>query len=237
VGVAQRFPIATFESNIRGTYNLLEACRVHRTLVNRLVIASSDKAYGTQEQLPYHEDMPLRGLFPYEVSKSCADLLARSYFASFDMPVATARCGNIFGGGDLNWSRIVPGTIRSYLRGEAPVIRSDGHFVRDYIYVSDVIRAYMRLAECLDKDNIAGQAFNFSLEQPLDVLQLVGRIADLMHTTHIKPRIENQAAGEIHDQYLCAERAREQLLWTPRYTLEQGLAETIAWYRSFLDVK
>lgn len=234
VGVAQRSPLPTFEANIRGSYNLLEACRVHSDLVKRVVIASSDKAYGTQSVLPYTEDMPLQGEYPYEVSKSCTDLLARSYFVSYGLPVAVARCGNIYGGGDLNWTRIVPATIRSFLQDERPVIRSDGRYVRDYIYVKDVTQAYLRLAERLDAPQVQGQAFNFSPERALTVLEIVEAIQQLMGCEHLTPDIRNTAQGEILSQYLSAERAHGVLGWRPRYGLDEGLAETIEWYREFL---
>lgn len=234
VGVAHRFPLPTFEANIRGTYNLLEACRLHMDVVQRVVIASSDKAYGEQSHLPYTEEMPLNGRHPYEVSKSCADLIAQAYHHTYGLPVAIARCGNVYGGGDLNWSRIVPGTIRSFLRGERPIIRSDGTYVRDYIYVKDVVHAYMRLAEFLDNDQVRGEAFNFSLEKPMTVLEMVGMIQKLMDCKHIEPDIRNCAEGEIRSQYLSAEKARKVLGWEPVFDLETGLRETIAWYRTFL---
>jgi CDP-glucose 4,6-dehydratase len=235
VGTAHRFPLLTFEANIRGTYNLLEVCRLHSDLVRRVVIASSDKAYGEQPNLPYTEDMPLNGRHPYEVSKSCADLIAQCYWQTYGLPVAVARCGNVYGGGDLNWSRIVPGTIRSLLRGEQLIIRSDGTFVRDYIYVKDIARAYMRLVECLNNDRVRGEAFNFSPQSPLTVLELVQTIQKLMHREHIEPQILDSAKGEIRNQYLSAAKARTILGWEPQFTLEQGLSETIDWYRKFLD--
>jgi CDP-glucose 4,6-dehydratase len=234
VGTAHRFPLPTFEANLRGTYNLLEACRLHRDLVRRVVIASSDKAYGEQPNLPYTEDMPLNGRHPYEVSKSCADLIAQCYWRTYGLPVAIARCANVYGGGDLNWSRIAPGTIRSLLRGERPIVRSDGTYVRDYIYVKDVARAYMRLAERLDDDQVLGEAFNFSRELPLTVLGLVHTIRRLMHCEHIEPQVLDRAEGEIHTQRLSAAKARAILGWEPHYDLEQGLSETIEWYRAFL---
>ena len=234
VGVAQRFPLHTFQANIRGSYNLLEACRVHGGFVKRVVIASSDKAYGAQPSLPYTEEMPLQGQYPYEVSKSCTDLIAQSYHVSYGLPVAIARCGNIFGGGDLNWSRIVPATIRSFLQGERPVIRSDGRYVRDYIYVKDVTQAYLRMAEHLDDPAIHGQAFNFSPERALTVLEIVEAIQRLMDCQHLAPDVRNTAQGEILSQYLSAEKARRVLGWRPCYSLDEGLAETIEWYRSFL---
>jgi CDP-glucose 4,6-dehydratase len=233
VGIAQRSPLPTFEANIRGTYNLLEACRVHADLVKRVVVASSDKAYGAQEHLPYTEDMPLQGQFPYEVSKSCTDLLAKTYYSSYGLPVAIARCGNIFGGGDLNWSRIVPSTIRSFYHHESPIIRSDGQFVRDYIYVKDVVHAYLKLAESLGDSSIHGEAFNFSPERPLTVIEIVTAIQKIMKCADLEPRILNQASGEIHSQYLSSQKAAQLLGWESTYPLETALEETIQWYRSY----
>ena len=233
VGVAHRAPLPTFETNVRGTWNLLEACRLHRDLVERVVIASSDKAYGAQPRLPYTEDMPVAGMHPYEVSKSAADLIARTYYHTYGLPVAIARCGNVFGGGDLNWSRIVPGTIRSFLRGERPVVRSDGSDVRDYFYVKDASRAYLRLGERLGDPQVVGEAFNFSNESPMSVLDLVAIIQKLMDASHLEPDVRDVAEGEIHSQYLSAARAREVLGWVPEFDLEAGLRETIAWYRAF----
>ena len=236
VGVAHRAPLPTLETNVRGTWNLLEACRLHRDLVERVVIASSDKAYGAQPRLPYTEDMPVAGMHPYEVSKSAADLIARTYYHTYGLPVAIARCGNVFGGGDLNWSRIVPGTIRSFLRGERPVVRSDGSYVRDYFYVKDASRAYLRLGERLGDPQVVGEAFNFSNESPMSVLDLVAVIQKLMDASHLEPDVRDVAEGEIHSQYLSAARAREQLGWAPEFDLEAGLRETIAWYRQYLGV-
>ncbi len=234
VRTAHRLPLPTFEANIRGTYNLLETCRVHADLVRRVVIASSDKAYGEQPQLPYTEDMSLKGRHPYEVSKSCADLIAQAYFHTYGLPITIARCGNVYGGGDLNWSRIVPGTIRSFLRGERPIIRSDGTYIRDYIYVKDVARAYVRLAEYLDDGRVQGEAFNFSTEKPMTVLEMVNAIQKLMDCTQVEPDIRNCAEGEICSQHLSAAKARDILRWEPAFDLESGLRETIAWYRDFL---
>jgi len=234
VGVAHRSPLQTFEANVRGTYNLLEACRQHQGLVRRIVVASSDKAYGTQPVLPYTEEMPLQGRNPYEVSKSCADLIAQSYHHTYALPVAVARCGNIYGGGDLNWSRIVPDTIRACLRGARPIVRSDGTYVRDYIYVKDVGGAYLRLAERLDDPAIQGEAFNFSPEQAVTVLELVARIQHLMGCEGLTPDVRNTARGEIHSQYLDSSKAERLLDWRPRYSLDEGLTETVAWYRAYL---
>jgi len=233
VGVAHRNPFTTFETNVRGTYNLLEACRIHSSVVRSVVIASSDKAYGEVEALPYVETMPLNGKHPYEVSKSCTDLISTSYCHSYGVPVTIARCGNIYGGGDLNWSRIVPGTIRAFLRGERPTLRSDGSFKRDYIYVKDVAHAYMLLGERGREPAVRGQAYNFSDESPLTVLDIVGTIRRLMGSD-LEPDIRNVAQGEIRDQYLSAAKARDSLSWRATYDLETGLGETIAWYRALL---
>lgn len=233
VGVAQRNPFTTFETNVRGTYNLLEACRIHASFVRGVIVASSDKAYGEVDSLPYVETMPLQGRHPYEVSKSCTDLIAGSYCESYGVPVAIARCGNIYGGGDLNWSRIVPGTIRSLLRGERPVLRSDGTFRRDYIYVKDVARAYMLLGEHVTDGAVRGEAFNFSDESPRSVLEMVEAIRCLMGSS-LEPDVRNTAQGEIRDQYLSAAKARNGLGWKVTYDLDAGLRETIAWYRALL---
>lgn len=235
VGAAQRAPLATFESNVRGTWNLLEACRRHDGLVDRVVVASSDKAYGAQADLPYTEDSPLEATRPYEVSKACADLLTRSYHETYRLPVTVARCGNVYGGGDLNWSRIVPGTIRSLLRGERPVIRSDGTYVRDYIYVEDVVDAYLDLADALDGQGADGEAFNFSTESPLSVLEIVDRLRGILDGGDLEPRILDEAEGEIEAQHLSAAKARERLGWSPRWELDEGLRETVAWYRDALS--
>lgn len=231
VGIANRNPISTFESNIRGTYNLLEACR-RSPLVKRIVIASSDKAYGDQENLPYTEEAPLQGRHPYDVSKSCVDLIAQAYFKTYKLPVCVTRCGNFFGGGDLNFNRVVPGTIRSVLNNEPPLIRSDGSLVRDYFYIEDAVEAYLLTAEKMDELNIHGQAFNFSNENQIAVLELVRKIIDLM-SSFLEPKILNEASNEIKHQYLSAKKAREILGWQARYTLEEGLIKTINWYKDF----
>jgi CDP-glucose 4,6-dehydratase len=235
VTTAFRNPLPTFEANIRGSYNLLEACRVHRSLVSSVVIASSDKAYGDAPTLPYTEDMPVNGRHPYDVSKSCTDLLSMTYAHSYDMPVVVARCGNIYGGGDLNWSRIVPGTIRSLWRGERPIIRSNGLFTRDYIYVQDVADAYLALAARATDKGVKGEAFNFSPETRVTVLDITRTIQRLFGRLDLEPLILDQARAEIKDQYLDSGKARARLGWTPKWSLEAGLTETIAWYRRFLD--
>jgi CDP-glucose 4,6-dehydratase len=234
VGVANRNPISTFETNIRGTWNVLEACR-RSPSVKAIVLASSDKAYGDQVELPYSEETPLQGRHPYDVSKSCADLIAQTYANTYNSPVAITRCGNFYGGGDLNWNRIVPGTIRSVLRGERPVIRSDGQFIRDYFYVEDGAAAYMTLAEqLLARPELTGQAFNFSNEIQVTVLQLVSTILQQMGT-NLLPDIRNEASHEIRHQYLSAEKARRLLTWSPLFSLEQGIGATINWYRDFFS--
>ena len=233
VGIANRNPVSTFSTNIEGTWKLLEACR-RSPKVESIVVASSDKAYGDQEHLPYDESMPLQGSHPYDVSKSCADLIAQTYAASYNLPVAITRCGNFYGGGDLNWNRVVPGTIRSVIRGERPVVRSDGNFVRDYFYIEDGAAAYMLLAERLASDVLfRGQAFNFSNESQVTVLEMVELILRKMKSS-LRPEVLNQASNEIRHQFLSAERARTVLNWKPQFTLESGLDRTLAWYREFL---
>lgn len=233
VGIANRNPVSTLETNVAGTWALLEACR-RSPRVRQIVLASSDKAYGDQPDLPYDESTPLQGRHPYDVSKSCSDLIGQMYATSFGLPVTITRCGNFFGGGDLNWNRLVPGTIRSVLRGERPIIRSDGQYIRDYFYVEDGADAYMTLAEALAGDrSLAGSAFNFSNEAQVSVLELVARILRLMDST-LEPDVRNEATGEIRLQYLSAALARERLGWAPRFTLDEGLTRTIAWYRRLL---
>jgi len=234
VGTASRSPVSTFEANIKGTWCLLEACRALPKLVRRVVVASSDKAYGEHETLPYTEDAPLQGRFPYDVSKSCTDLISFSYFHSYGLPVAVTRCGNLYGGGDLNWNRLIPGTIRSALMGERPIVRSDGTFVRDYFYVKDAVDAYLLLAERMDEAAFHGEAFNFGTEEPKSVLDLVGDILALMGRTDLEPDVKNQASNEIPSQYLDCAKARRLLDWRPSRTLEEGLGETIEWYRASL---
>ncbi len=234
VGTANRSPLSTFEANIKGTWQLLEACRRVPT-VKRVLFASSDKAYGDHEVLPYQEDAPLIGRHPYDVSKSCSDLIAQSYHHTYGMNVCITRCGNLYGPGDLNFNRLIPGTIRSLLNDEKAVIRSDGSYIRDYFFVEDGVEAYLHLAEAMDRQDIGGHAFNFSNELQITVLELVNRIAELMGRQDLAPLVLNQATGEIKHQYLSAEKARTMLDWHPRHTLVEGLDHTIAWYRSFLS--
>lgn len=235
VGTSARSALSTFESNIRGTWNLLEACRNCAKTVERIVVASSDKAYGCHDQLPYTEQSPLQGRFPYDVSKSCADLIAFSYFHTYGLPLAITRCGNLYGGGDLNFNRLVPGTIRSAIRDQAPVIRSDGKFTRDYFYVADAVHAYLLLAQKLPDPEFCGQAFNFGNEQPLSVIELVDLVLDLLGKKEsLQPRILNQASHEIRNQYLDCSKARKWLEWSPKHSVEEGLSRTIEWYQGYL---
>ncbi len=231
VSIANRNPVGTFEANIKGTWCVLEAVR-RSPAVKQIVVASSDKAYGDQAVLPYSESTALEGRHPYDVSKSCSDLIAQMYARTFGVPVCITRCGNFFGPGDLNWNRIVPGTFRSAIRGERPVIRSDGTFVRDYIFVDDGAAAYLQTAEMLSRDRtLAGEAFNFSNEAPLTVIELVTRILAAAGRSDLEPEILNQASHEIRAQFLDASKAKQRLGWQPRFSLEQGLAKTFAWYR------
>jgi len=234
VTIANRAPLSTFDTNIKGTWTVLEAAR-RSPKVTRVLVASTDKAYGAQEKLPYAEDAPLWGCYPYDVSKSCADLIARAYFATYDLPVAITRCANLYGGGDLNWSRIVPGTVRSVIRGQRPIIRSDGTPLHDYLYVHDAARAYMVLAEQLDEPAVRGEAFNFGMDDPKTVLEIVQTIISVSDHPGLHPVVLADAPNEIHAQYLDSSKAHRVLGWDSCYSLEQGLRETHGWYREFLD--
>jgi len=235
VTIANRNPVSTFETNIGGTWALLEACR-RSPRVKQIVVASSDKAYGDHNVLPYDEQTPLQGRHPYDVSKSCSDLIAQTYAITYKLPVAISRCGNFYGGGDLNWNRIVPGTIRSVLRGQRPIIRSDGQYVRDYFYVEDGAAAYMLLAERLSENpDLGGKAFNFSNETQATVLDLASQILALMGSP-LQLDVRNEATNEIRHQYLSAARARQVLGWKPLFALDEGLRKTIDWYRDFFGV-
>lgn len=233
VGTASRSPLSTFESNIKGTWVLLEAARSLGSRIQRLIVASSDKAYGENEKLPYTEDTPLVGRFPYDVSKSCADLISLAYATSFKLPVAVTRCGNLYGGGDLNWNRLVPGTIRSALLDASPVIRSDGTFVRDYFYVKDAVDAYLALAEQMP-ERFVGEAFNFGTETPMSVTAMAQKILEVLGKQHLPLTILNQATNEIPKQYLDCTKARRLMHWEPKYTLEDSLRDTAQWYRGWL---
>ena len=232
VGIANRSPISTFKSNIQGSWNLLEACRLS-PWVKKIVVASSDKAYGAQKKLPYKEDAPMQGRHPYDVSKSCTDLIAQSYFHTYKLPVCVTRCGNFFGGGDLHFNRIIPGTIYSVLKNERPIIRSNGLFIRDYIYVKDVVHAYLTLAEKMDDQQIIGQCFNFSTDQPFNVIDIVDLILEVMDRKDLKPIIQNQACNEIPEQHLSSVKARNVLGWCAKYGVKSGLQEVVEWYRNF----
>ena len=231
VGVANGNPLSTFETNIKGTWVLLEACRRCPT-VTRIVIASSDKAYGAHDQLPYLETTPLQGRHPYDVSKSCADMIAMTYHASYGVPVCVTRCGNLFGPGDLNFNRIIPGTIKSALFGERPVIRSDGSPIRDYVYVKDVVGAYLLLAERMDDATLHGQAFNIGTGEPLSVIDLTLHVLGAMSRPDLEPIIQNKASREILRQYLGVDYTRKTLGWEPQGNLQERLKETAEWYRS-----
>jgi CDP-glucose 4,6-dehydratase len=232
VGIANRSPLSTFETNIKGTWCILEAARRCGT-TPQVIVASSDKAYGDQPTLPYTEDAPLQGRHPYDASKSCTDILALTYHHTYQLPVCVTRCGNFYGGGDLNWNRIVPGTIRSVLRRERPLIRSDGSYIRDYFYVKDGAAAYLHLAECMARQpEVVGHAFNFSTETQVTVLDIVRRIVRLMRS-NLEPDVRGEARNEILHQYLSAAKARQMLGWSPTYTLDESLTETIAWYCAY----
>ncbi len=234
VGIANRAPLSTFESNIRGTWVTLEATRRCPT-VRRIVVASSDKAYGTQPTLPYTEEMPLQGQHPYDVSKSATDLLAQAYAVTYGLPVAITRCANLYGGGDLNWNRLIPGTIRSALQGQSPIIRSDGTFMRDYLYVRDAVRAYMMLSEALDRPELRGQAFNCGTDQPMSVLEMTRLILKLSPYPELHPTELNEVRNEIKDQYLDSAKIRRAVGWTPLTSREDALRETMTWYAQYLD--
>ncbi len=234
VGAANRNPLSTFEANIKGTWVVLEAVR-RNPRVSRLVVASSDKAYGEHESLPYVEDLPLQGRHPYDVSKSCGDLIATSYATTYRTPVCITRCGNLFGPGDFNFNRIVPGTIRSALNGERPVVRSDGSPVRDYVYVKDVAQAYLTLAECMDDSKLHGQAFNIGTGEPVSVLDLTHRLLVAAGREDLEPLVQNAAHSEILRQYLSSDRARATLGWKPTAGLDERLLDTVEWYRSHIE--
>lgn len=234
-GVAQRNPVATLETNVRGTWNVLEACR--QASVGEVVVASSDKAYGAGS-LPYHESDPLQGSFPYDVSKSCSDLICGMYANTYGLRVASVRCANVFGGGDLNFSRLIPDLIRTTLRGERFVIHSDGKFVRDFLYVRDAVSGYLTLAEHLNgAPSLSGQAFNFGLGRGVTVLEMVEKTLALMGMGHLRPIVRNEVSGEVRESYLSCEKANQQLGWFPAYGLEAGLRETISWYRKYVQVE
>jgi CDP-glucose 4,6-dehydratase len=233
---AQRDPRNTLRANVEGTWEVLDACR-RSGRPTRIVVASSDKAYGDQPVLPYTEDQPLEGRHPYDVSKSCADLITQAYAVSYDLPVAVTRCGNLYGGGDLNWNRLVPGTIAAALHGERPELRSDGSPLRDYIYVEDAVEAYVQLAERTHEPAVRGRAWNFSTESPLSALEMTRAVLQAAGRADLEPDVRAHARHEIQDQFLSARQAREELGWSPAYGLEEGLRRTVAWYRDHLGVR
>lgn len=235
VGPANLDPTTTFETNIAGTWRLLAACRA-LPHVRQIVFASSDNAYGQQKLLPYAEDAPLQGGQPYAVSKSCADLIAQTYAKSYQLPVCISRCGNFYGPGDLNWNRIVPGTIRSVLHGERPVLRSDGRALRDYLYIRDALEAHLLLAqEMATRRELCGQAFNFGGGAPLSVLELVRAILSACGRDGLQPEVRGEPQNEIQNQSLDTSKAREVLGWQPKWSLQEGLKETVEWYRELLE--
>lgn len=234
VGVANTSPISTFESNIRGTWNILEAAR-HLPRIERIVVASSDKAYGESKDLPYTEEHPLRGRHPYDCSKSCVDLLSQCYIHTYNLPIGITRCGNIYGGGDMNLSRLIPGTIVSLLLGERPLIRSDGCPKRDYVYVEDVADGLILLASNLNRPEIRGEAFNFSTETPLSVLEVTQKLLKIMKKEDLPPMILAESRGEIEDQYLSCKKARERLSFEPKFSIDEGLERTVEWYKEHIS--
>ena len=234
VTIALKDPVSTFKANINGTWNVLEACRLLD--VKRVVIASSDKAYGVHDILPYDEGCSLNGRFPYDASKACSDILAQTYFKSYGLPVGITRCGNIYGGGDMNFNRIIPETMKNIILDNNPPIRSDGQFVREFFYIKDVVRAYLALAENLNRSEVKGEAFNFGSGEPIKIIDLVNKMIEISGKTHLKPDIQNSAKAEIKEQYLSAKKAKEILNWEPKYNLSEGLKETYKWYKQYLNV-
>ena len=233
VPIANRSPLSTFETNIKGSWIIFEAVR-NSPLVSRVILASSDKAYGSQEQLPYTEEMPLLGRHPYDVSKACAELLAVNYYHTYQLPIGITRCANLYGGGDLNFNRLVPEVIRASLLGERPLIRSDGTLRRDYLYVLDAVNAYLLLAKKMDDQNLHGQAFNYGMDDPKSVLEMTRLIISLSDHPELEPIIESRDLKEIQDQFLCSEKARRVLGWQPQHSLKEGLWETMRWYLHYL---
>ena len=236
VQIANRSPLSTFESNIKGTWNLLEACRNSKT-IERIIIASSDKAYGIQRKLPYTEESPLLGTFPYDVSKAAADMLSTSYFVTYGLPIAITRNANTYGGGELNFSRIIPHAIRSILLGEEVIIRSDGSPERDYMYIKDAVNGYIILSENIDREDVKGNVFNFGTGEPISVFNLLNKISYLSGKPDIKPKILGKAKNEIDRQYLAINKAKKRLNWKPQYTIEEGLKETILWYKNYFSAQ
>ena len=235
VGTALIDPVRTFRSNVQGTWNLLEGVRLNKEQVKSVVVASSDKAYGSAKVLPYNEDFPLKGEGPYDVSKSATDLISQSYAKTYGLPIVIARCGNIYGGGDLNWSRIVPGTIKSLIHNETPVLRSNGKFIRDYVHVEDITHAYLHLAKSAEFSDICGEAYNFSRDEPLSVIDIYRKISEKICGEFVPPKILDEVKSEIQDQHLNSAKARTQLSWESQITLDVGLEKTIDWYQKFFQ--
>lgn len=229
------FPLETFESNIRGTYHLLEACRRNKPQVKKIIVASSDKAYGPSECLPLKESFPLEGTFPYDVSKSCTDLISSSYYLTYKLPIVIVRASNIYGGGDTNWDRLIPGVLRDLCFNHNPTLRSDGSYLRDFLYVEDMVNAYIHLAECMNTKKIGGQAFNFGTGHPVSVYEIFSKLRMFLKKDHLNPSIENSAKAEIKDQYVCINKSFSQLGWRPKYNLEKGLINTVSWYVSYFS--
>lgn len=231
VQIALRNPFETIKANVTGVLNVLEACRL--TSVKRLVIASSDKAYGSHDELPYDESFALKGGYPYDVSKSCTDLLAQAYGKTYGMDIGISRSSNVYGGGDLNFDRIIPESIKSILF-DAPIqIRSDGKFIREFFYVKDAAKAYLVLGEKIGELGLKGEAFNFGTDQPIVILDLVEKIKRVSKKVDAEIKILNVVKGEIKNQFLSSKKARDILGWAPEYDLERGLEETYNWYKEY----
>ncbi|MBI2620904.1 GDP-mannose 4,6-dehydratase [candidate division WWE3 bacterium] len=231
VRIGNASPLSTFDSNIRGTWNVLEACRLHSERIKAVVVASSDKAYGPSDKLPYDEQLPLRGQHPYDVSKSCTDLLTQCYWHTYKAPVSITRCGNLFGPGDLNFNRIIPGTILSIMRGERPIIRSDGKYIRNYFYIKDAANAYVAIAENIKR--VSGEAFNVGGIERYSVLEITDTILKVMGSK-LEPIVKNEATNEIYEQYLDTAKIRRMLKWKPKYSVEKALRETVRWYKKYV---
>jgi CDP-glucose 4,6-dehydratase len=231
VQTANRNPLSTFKANIEGTWNILEAARNNK-LIQGVIVASSDKAYGEHKILPYTEDLPLQGAYPYDVSKSCADLLTQSYYKTYGLPTCITRCANMYGGGDLNFSRIIPGIIKAILKNKDFIIRSDGTLERDYMYVEDGANAYLTIGENIHKQNIKGESFNFGTETPVSVLELFEKVKFALNS-NISAQVLGEAKGEINKQFLGCEKARTKLNWKIQYNLNTGIRKTFEWYKKY----
>jgi len=229
VGDCLKEPLKGFSTNIKGTWNILESARLNKS-IKAIIVASSDKAYGSHSNLPYRETAALSGMHPYDVSKSCADLITHAYYHTYRVPVVITRCGNIFGPGDFNFSRIIPDCFRSIVKNKVLAIRSDGKFIRDYVYVDDIVNGYIALAEKMRALKLYGEAFNFSDENPISVLNLVKKVYRISGK---KPnhKVLNKAKYEIKKQYLSSRKARKILGWKPKNNLDQALRETFNWYK------